>query len=218
MNKKDARPIVAELGRPETDEEIRTRKKENSRLHRQRQTVNNLVLSLLASLGLVLIIVLIVPRGVGDFEKRSVDVVTLAEEASNSAGITLAAPDMADDWLAKQALLRSSRTDNVTHWFIAYTTPDNNFASVMQAFTSELEPANETWVAEHLERKLATGMESLAGHEWTQYDHGSDNKDETNVTFAISTELDQSMLIISGTASPEEIRLLAEKTIASLIN
>jgi hypothetical protein len=51
----DLRPegrVVAELGRPETPAETAARKAESSRLHRQRQTVNNLVYSLIATLGI----------------------------------------------------------------------------------------------------------------------------------------------------------------------
>ena len=64
---------VAELGRPETPEETAARKAENSRKHRQRQTLKNLVLALAASLGVVFIIVLLVPRSDGPID-RDVDV------------------------------------------------------------------------------------------------------------------------------------------------
>ena len=55
--------VVAELGRPETPSETTSRKAEQSRLYKQRKTVNNLVCSLLVSLGLVRVMVLVVPRG-----------------------------------------------------------------------------------------------------------------------------------------------------------
>jgi hypothetical protein len=90
MNQQGKPPrVVAELGRPETPEETAARKAENSRKHRAKQTINNLVLSLLVSLGLVLVIFLMVPRGTGGFEDRSVDVVTLAAEASPSITMVL---------------------------------------------------------------------------------------------------------------------------------
>lgn len=212
--------IVAELGRPETPEETAARKAENSRLHRQRQTVNNLVFSLLATLGLVLLIVLIVPRGIGDFDKRNVDVVSLAQEASPSAGQQLVSPVMPEGWLAKQAKLRYSNADRVTHWFIGYTTPEPNpqYAAVLQAFTANGEPANETWVAEQLERKNATGVMTLAGVEWTVYDHQHESGDETNVRYGLTTMLDEAVLIVYGTADAPVIHALAETTIESLKN
>lgn len=208
--------IVAELGRPETPEETAARKAENSRLHSQRQTVNNLVYSLLASLGLVLLIVLIVPRGVGDFDKRNVDVASLAADATASAGQTLAAPNMPEGWLAKQAQLRHSQTDNVTNWYIGYTTPEVEYAAVMQAFTAAGEPANETWVADQLERKHATGVTSIAGLEWTVYDHTNESGDETNVRYGLTTLVDEATIIVFGTADEPVITALAEATIASL--
>ncbi|MDA3147700.1 DUF4245 domain-containing protein [Leucobacter sp. UCMA 4100] len=210
--------IVAELGRPETPNETAARKAENSRLHRQRQTVNNLVYSLLASLGVVLILVLIVPRWGGDFEDRSVDVISLAHDASPTAGIELVAPAMPSDWLAKQATIRSSKADKVTQWYVGYTTPKptEQFAAVVQAFTPEAGPANETWVAQLLESKSATGTEDFAGHTWTVYEHGDDDAEETNVLFAMSTNLDNSTLVVYGTDEPIVIRELAQAALDSL--
>lgn len=218
MARKSEPRVVAELGRPETPEETAARKAENSRLHRQRQTVNNLVLSLLASLGMVLLIVLIVPRGVGDFEKRSVDVVTLAEQATPTAGQTLVAPNMPEGWLAKQATIRTSNTDRVTQWYVGFTTPEptKQFAAVVQAFTPQSEPANETWIAQLLESKPATGTETFEGRTWTVYDHTSELPDETNVRYAMSTNLDEAALIVYGTDEPDVIRALAKAALDSL--
>lgn len=216
--KKSRTPVVAELGRPETEAETAARKAENSRLHRQRQTVNNLVLSLVASLGVVLLIILAVPRGTGDFEDRSVDVATLATQASASAGQQLIAPDLDEGWLAKQAELRTSQSDRVTHWYIGYTTPDKQYAAVLQAFTPESLPANETWVAEQLERKNATGTEQFAGLTWTTFDYQDESGDGTNVRYGLSTNLENSTLVVYGTDTPDVIRQLAVETVDSLRN
>lgn len=219
MAKKAQPRVVAELGRPETAAETAARKAENSRLHRQRQTVNNLVYSLLATLGVVLILVLIVPRGPGDFEDRSVDVQTLATQAEPTAGQTLVAPDVPETWLAKQATIRTSGNDRITQWYVGYTTPatpTEQFAAVVQAFTTESEPANETWVANLLEKKAATGVEDFAGHTWTVYDHQEDDRDETNVRFALSTQLDTATIVVYGTDEPDVIRELAQAAIDSL--
>lgn len=212
----NAAPVVAELGRPETPEETAARKAENSRLHRQRQTINNLILSLLATLGVVLILVLIVPRGTGDFETRSVDVQELAQQAEPTAGQVLAAPLMEEEWLAKQAMIRHSKTDQVTHWYVGYTTPSYNYAAVVQGFDSESMPANETWAAGQLENKLATDVKTIAGYEWTVYEHLEDDPKETNVTYGLMTETAEARLIVFGTATVTEIELLAKNTIESL--
>ena len=210
--------IVAELGRPETPEETAARKAENSRLHRQRQTVSNLVLSLLASLGVVILLVLIVPRGVGDFADRSVDVQSLAAQAEPTAGQPLVAPDMPEGWLAKQATIRTSHNDRVTQWYAGFTTPEptEQFAAVVQAFTSDGEPANDTWIAGLLEGKPSTGTADFAGYTWTIYDHTGDHPDETNVRFAMVTHLDDAALIVYGTDDPGVIHELAEAALDSL--
>ncbi|HQX36756.1 MAG TPA: DUF4245 domain-containing protein, partial [Microbacteriaceae bacterium] len=57
--------VVAELGRPETSQETADRKAESSRLYRVRKTPSNLVWALLVSLGVVLVMVMITPRGDG---------------------------------------------------------------------------------------------------------------------------------------------------------
>jgi hypothetical protein len=49
MPRAKAKRVVAELGRPETPEEEAARRAENSRLYRQRKTVNNLVYSLIVT-------------------------------------------------------------------------------------------------------------------------------------------------------------------------
>lgn len=219
MAKKREPRIVAELGRPETPEETAARKAENSRLHRQRQTVSNLVYSLLASLAVVLLIYLMVPRAPGDFDERNVDVVSLANEATPSAGQTLVAPQMPEGWLAKQAQLRHSQADSVTHWYIGFTTPEDpeiQYAAVMQAFTAQSEPANETWVAEQLERKNATGTTRIAGLEWTVYDHQHESGDETNVRYGLSTQLEEATLVVFGTADADVVAQLAEESVESL--
>ena len=54
--------IVAELGRPETPEEAAARQAESSRRYRTSKTFPNLVWALLVCLGVVLLIVLLVPR------------------------------------------------------------------------------------------------------------------------------------------------------------
>ena len=109
--------VVAELGRPETPDETAARKAENSRLHRQRQTVLNLVLSLGASLLLVLVIVLLVPRS-DTAMVRDVDVAPIAEQAQVASDDPLAVPELPEGWRANAAELRTSSVDEVTAWYV----------------------------------------------------------------------------------------------------
>ena len=208
-------PVVAELGRPETPEETAARKAEASRLYRKRKTVNNLVFSLLVSLAVMVAFVVLVPQGRGTYLERDVDVVGIATREAPTAGQPLAAATVPDTWLAKQAELRHNRDEAVTFWYVGYNTP-GDYAAVMQGFTAEHTPATAGWVAVQTEEKAATGTTTIGNREWTVYDHRDDSPDRSNITYGVVTELEQSTLIVMGTAAPEEIEQLAEAALASI--
>ena len=87
------KPVVAELGRPETAQETAARKAESSRNHRQRQTVNNLVYSLLACLAIVAVVVLMVPRNAPTIQKN-VNYVEVAKQGQGTEPDALATPEL----------------------------------------------------------------------------------------------------------------------------
>ena len=219
MAKRKTPAVVAELGRPETPEETARRKARDSRLYRERKTVNNLVFSLLVSLGLVLVIFLMVPRGTGGFAEHEVNVASLAIEAAPSAGRELAAPEVPEQWKAKQAELRGG--DGVTAWQINYTTVDADsgleaYAAVTQAFTPDGAPVEDVWIAQQLEQQTPTGTETLGGLEWITYDHSDRNPDSSNVLFALQAQYGDDTVLVYGTDSPATLRMLATKVADSL--
>lgn len=215
MAKKSKPPVVvAGLGRPETAAETAARKAVDTHNYRARKTVNNLVFSLLVSLGLVLVIFLMVPRGTGGFEERSVDVVSLAADASPSAGRTLAAPDVPEGWKAKQAVLRQS--DDITYWQINYTTADDAYAAVVQAFTADGSPVDEAWVAQQLEQQAPTGNEQLGGLDWVVYDHSDRSSDQANMLFGLAGDTGDGTILVYGTDTAGTLRVLATEVAASI--
>ncbi|WP_350349443.1 DUF4245 domain-containing protein [Agromyces sp. G08B096] len=196
--------VVAELGRPETPEETAARKAENSRKHRQRQTVLNLVLALGASLIVVLVIVLIVPRSDTPIE-RDVDVAGTAEQAQASMGDPLAVPELPEGWRANAAEIRRSEVDDVTAWYVGYLTPSDEYIGLSQA-----EGANPTWVAGLLARTLATGTTTIDGVDWTVYDNRESSEDVGNARYGLTTEANGTTFVLLGTATPDEFEILAE--------
>lgn len=206
--------VVAELGRPETPAETAHRKATDTYLYKKRKTVNNLVFSLIVCLGIVLVMYLAVPRGAGTFEDQSVDVTQLADEASASAGRTLTAPVVPEGWKAKQAELR--RSGNVTSWQINYTTADSAFASVTQGFTADGSPVDEIWLARHLENQSPTGTEDLAGVDWMVYDYPKTNPDSSNMLFGLQGEVNGDTILVYGTDTPGNLRVLASEVVRSL--
>lgn len=206
--------IVAELGRPETSSETSARKAHDTRMYRQRKTVNNLVLSLIVTLGVVLVIYLMTAPGVDRFSAQSVDVVELAAEASPSAGQTLAAPDVPEGWKAKGAVLRKS--GDVTYWQITYTTVDQAFAAVVQAFTADGSPVDKKWIAEQLELQSVTGTEQLGDLVWNVYDHPDRSPDKANLKFGLESQTSDGTLLVYGTDTPGTLRVLATEVASSI--
>ncbi len=195
--------VVAELGRPETPEETAARKAQNSRLHRQRQTVLNLVLSLGASLLVVLVIVLLVPRS-DTAMTRDVDVAPIAEQAQVASDDQLAVAELPEGWRANAAELRTSQVDKVTAWYVGYLTPSDEYIGMYQGFD-----ANPTWVAGLLARTLATGTTTIDGVEWTVYDNRDTGDDVGNAKYGLTTEAGDSTFVLLGTGTPEEFETLA---------
>ena len=195
--------VVAELGRPETPEETAARKAENSRNHRQRQTMKNLVLALGASLLVVLVIVLIVPRSDTPVEP-DIDVASVAQQAQIAMSDPLAVPVLPEGWRSNAAEIRTSTADDVTAWYIGYLTPSDEYVGVYQGAD-----ANPTWVAELLARTLATGTTTIDGIEYTVYDNRESSDDVGNARYALTTESGGTTFVLLGTASPEEFETLA---------
>lgn len=199
--------IVAELGRPETPEETAARKANDSRLYRQRKTVNNLVFSLLVSLGAVLIIFLMVPREAGDYAERTVNISALAAESSRAIDRELIAPEVPETWLPRQAVLRTE--GSITYWQMHYITENEAYATVIQAFDANGGEVSEAWVASKLENQDPTGTEQMAGADWTVYDHPDRNPDGANMVFGMEHTSADSTLLVFGTDRPEVLRMLA---------
>ncbi|WP_448005359.1 DUF4245 domain-containing protein [Agromyces bauzanensis] len=202
--------VVAELGRPETPEEIAARKAENSLKHRQRQTVRNLVLALGASLLVVLVIVLIVPRSDTPVD-RDVDVAAVAVQAQAASDDRLAVPELPEGWRANAAELRTSTVDDVTAWYAGYLTPGDEYIGMYQGLD-----ANPTWVAELLARTLASGTITIDGVEWTVYDNRRSNADVGNARYGLTTEAGGSTFVLLGTASPEEFETIATAMVPTI--
>ena len=201
--------IVAELGRPETPAETAARKAENSRLYRSRKTINNLIYSLLVTVGLVLVIYFMVPRAEGD-PNWKIDYVAQSEIASQSLGEDLLVPAMPEQWRANAAELRNATNGQVTSWYIGFITPADKFIAFNEAFD-----ADATWISNTLKDYPATGEITIDGQVWTVYDNRS-FKDAGNVQYALVTTAGRSTVVLFGTADNAEFEQLATSITADL--
>ncbi|GLI28330.1 hypothetical protein ARHIZOSPH14_25720 [Agromyces rhizosphaerae] len=203
--------VVAELGRPETPAETAARKAQGAADRRRRQTVTNLLGSLFASLAVVLVIVLIVPRSDTPIEP-DIDVASVAEQAAIATSETLAVPELPEGWRANAAELRTSGVDGVTSWYVGYLTPGDEYIGMYQAFD-----ANPTWVAETLERTLAAGVTEVDGVEWTVYDNRDTLDDVGNARYGLVTEAGGSTFVLLGTGTDDEFRTIASEIAPTVV-
>jgi hypothetical protein len=191
---KRAPRIVAELGRPETPEESAARLAENSRKYRARKTVNNLVLSLLATLVTVLVLVLLVPRSDKPIE-RNINYRSVASQVQTGVDEPLMSPVLPVGWRANVAEWRTGGGSKVPSWYIGLLTPRNEFIAATQALN-----ANPTWLNTQLQGAPAADTVTIDGVKWDIYRNTAPEKDRGNFDYALVTAAGRSTYLLVGTA------------------
>lgn len=203
------RPIVAELGRPETPEETAARKAEASRRHRSNQTALNLVVALAASLAVMLLLVLVVVRP-EPAPREPIDYQAVASNAQSSVEETLASPQLPDGWSANSAKVETG-ADGITSWYIGFITPKNQFIALRQGID-----ANPTWLAAQLEFSRPSGSTNIDGLNWQLHDNRDASEDPGNLAYVMTTEVDDSTFVLFGSAADAEFETLALSLSAQL--
>jgi len=199
-------PGGAGVERPETPDEKAARVAEARRRRRANQTTKNLVLSLAASLGIVLFLVLVVVRP--DPAPLVIDHLAAATEAEQSLGTTVVAPIVPPTWVANRAELAGS--GGVDEWTIGFITADETFIGLVQGFD-----ANPTWLRDALRDPGEGDSVEIAGQSWQRYDR----RDVEGVglrEYALVIESPDSTIVLYGTASDDDFELLATAVAAEL--
>ncbi|GAB3803515.1 hypothetical protein GCM10028798_22540 [Humibacter antri] len=197
-------PIVAELGRPETPGETARRKAQTSADHRRRQTVNNLIYSLLATLALVVVIVLMVPRPTPDAVKN-VDYIKIAQQGAGTEPDPLITPKLPSDWKSNSAQLRQQTDDRVDEWYVGLITPSQQYIGMVQGFH-----ANATWLAGQVANSNPVSSTTVDGVTWSIYDNRQSSRDVGDVQYALSATRGASTVVLYGTADTQEFTQLAD--------
>jgi hypothetical protein len=196
--------IVAELGRPETPEETAARISDNSRKYRSRKTLNNLVLSLLVTVGAVVVLVLLVPR-TDTVIDRNVDYSEVVAQLQIGIDEPLVDPDLPEGWRANAAEWRPGTNDDVPSWYLGLLTPKNQFIGLSQAID-----ANATWLAARLSNTPASDVITIDGVEWDVYLNPAPENERGNFEYALVTTAASSTYLMVGTADAAEFSVLAE--------
>ncbi|MFJ4075593.1 DUF4245 domain-containing protein [Curtobacterium sp. NPDC089991] len=202
MTDANGRPIVAELGRPETAEETWARKDAARTARRQHQTAFNLVIALIASLGIVLFLVAVVVRPNTTVD-RTVDYQQIAADA-HVGDIILAAPDLPSGFTSNRADFSDKTSDDVDVWTVGFVTPDKQYLSLQQGVD-----ANGSWVSNQLDQRPSTGTRVIDGTKWTVYDRRAEGSDAGNHAYSLVSTFGTNTIVLSGTADDSSYRTVA---------
>jgi hypothetical protein len=183
------------------DQEAAPTVAERRAARRANQTTFNLVLALLASLGIVLFLVVVVVRP--DMEPKTVDYRQVGADAQVGIDEPLAVPDLPEGWSANRAELISGAADGVTRWEIGFLTPEGEYIGLVQGIE-----ANPSWVADQVRGAPSGGTERIGELAWRAYDR-RDVDDPGNVEYALVAIAGASTIVLGGTASDEEFAVLA---------
>ena len=170
--------------------------------YRAKQTVRNLIYSLLVTLGLVVAIILGVPRD-DSSRLQPVDYNTIAEGASQAEGTLVLAPEIPTEWYSNAA--RLDQTLGVRGWYVGFVTDENEFLGLSQAFET-----NPSWEAEILATNFLEGEIEIGGLTWEIWPTINPQSPPGTKEFALKHSYGNSVVVIYGTADRSDFELLAQ--------
>jgi len=159
-------------------------------------SAKNLVLSLLAVVGMVLVLIMIVPR-VSSVSGPPVDVhATAVDVAARSGWPIVEAVGLPEGWSTTSARFVRT-TDGFSTWHAGYQTPSGTYVAVEQT----MDPSSK-WVEAQTNRAPRTGTLDVGGRSWVKYER--DTKLQNSLVDDPTTAGELTTLV-TGTASFEEM-------------
>ncbi|MFL1999653.1 MULTISPECIES: DUF4245 family protein [unclassified Microbacterium] len=199
--------VVAELGRPETAEETAARKAEFSRRYRSSKTFPSLLAAILATLAIMFVVVLGVPRGT-PAEAPPIDVTAESAALAADLGHPVIDPAVPDDWRVNAARIEGGSVDA---WTISYAPrAERGFLNIAQGFG-----ASESWPAEMLRGATTSATVTIDGIEWAEYSI-SDAAGAGNISYALATTAGDDRVLVYGTAAPDIAKAAASAVTADI--
>ena len=179
------------------------------KLKRGRETALDMVRSM-AVLGLAVGLVLLVTwRPAPSTEIIPVDLAAISQNAQANAGFKIVVPQLNSDWKPNSARLEPVEQDiSRFAWHIGYVTPLGQYVAVEQSNTNLPDKFLKTWTAEAATAEIVM----IEGNVWKHH------MGDAGQTIAYTSELDDSVIAIVGTAEQSEIMtaVLAASTVAVL--
>ena len=179
---------------------------------RARQTVNNLILALIASLGIMLAIVLIVPRDDSN-RIQKVDYKSIAAQASSESGKSVIAPELPNGWWSNSARWSPKPADGVETWYTGFVGPKNQYIGLTQAFD-----INPTWLAFQLKDSAKTGTQAVGAFTWEIWETVEPHDPPKTKDYQMVLKYNShDVAIIYGVAKPQDFVSIATAIQAKLM-
>lgn len=187
---------VAGLGRPETPAERHDRVSEAKRVRRARQTLRNLIWSLLASFGIVALLIIVVVRPDVNLVE-TIDWNRVAAEASDQLPSDAIAPALSELWSSNRAEITREAGSHAT-WSIGLLGPEQSYVFIDQGFS-----ADASWVAVRTQRATPTGTVTFGYGppnelEWQEFDRREQDPGGIRA-YVVVFESDDATIVIGGT-------------------
>jgi hypothetical protein len=178
---------------------------------RARQTLINLLLSLLATVGVMVLLVLAVPRDDSN-RVQPLDYQSVAAEASKEAPGELLVPTMPVDWYSNAARYRSSAQDGVSNWYLGFVGPNSEFIAMTQGFE-----VNSTWMQLMLESNKQSSEVSIQGQTWKIYENVRISNPPKSKDYMMVLEYQDQAVFVYGVAPKEALEDFASQLTRVLV-
>jgi Protein of unknown function (DUF4245) len=169
------------------------------RSQRRAATWQSMVISLAVVIGIVLALLLLLPR-VNSVTQPPLDVGPAVAPASQELGFRPSVPQgLPAQWRATSVrTVRSS--NNVLMWHVGYQTPSQQYAAVEQGRDA---PAD--WIKAQVNRAALAGTQQVAGRIWTRYVRRDKTQNSLVLVHGRLTT------VVTGTSDFRELAQLAER-------
>lgn len=168
---------------------------------RAKQTVRNLIYSMLVTLSLTLVIVLLVPRDDSN-RIQPVDYVGITQTVQAAVDQTLIAPKLEADWWVNAA--RIEQDLGIDTWYVGYITPDDQYIGLTQAFES-----NPSWLANKLQGNWLDVTVEIEGRTWEVWPTLLPSVPKGTKEYAMVHSFGEQAVVLYGTASEADFQKLA---------
>ncbi|MEO0023828.1 MAG: hypothetical protein RL196_269 [Actinomycetota bacterium] len=183
---------------------------ESAKKHRARQTLNNLLLALAASVGIVLVIVLATPRNDTN-QIKSVDYVAIANAAEADSLHVLAKPTLPQGWKSNAARWTPAPDDAVQNWYAGFFSPTGDYIGLTQAFG-----VNPTWLALETGNLVLASEFQVGDQTWQEFKTPIEHNPAQTKDYMIVWKYGENAVLLYGTAEKVVFNDFANQLVTQL--